>query len=169
MQRCESTFKGCNPSAFYNGCSGDHVSWNKAAELVAAFTLAASPCVDMSDADNQIHIHKAGASVSCSCPSDIHSRHLFLPTLSKSWNNGKSYYGTSHPSPWWVSHCHRLRRSLIPLYFLPEFIGELKDELKRPLVVKYSDKTDSPLQSLEQKLENSIGIKQHLKLTQSGL
>jgi len=58
---------------------------------------------------------------------------------------------------------------MIPLDFLLEFIGELKDELKRPLVVKYSDNADSPLQSLEQKLENSIGIKQHLKLTESGL
>ena len=38
---------------------------------MAAFTLAASPCVDMSDADNQIHIHEAGKSVPCSCPSDI--------------------------------------------------------------------------------------------------
>ena len=46
---------------------------------------------------------------------------------------------------------------MISLHFLPEFIGELKDKLKRPLVVKYSDKADSPLQDLEQKLENSTG------------
>jgi len=58
---------------------------------------------------------------------------------------------------------------VISLHFLPEFIGELKDKLKRPLVVKYSDKADAPLQDLEQKLENSTGIKQHLKLTESGL
>jgi len=58
---------------------------------------------------------------------------------------------------------------VISLHFLPEFIGELKDKLKRPLVVKYSDQADSPLQDLEQKLENNTGIKQHLKLTESGL
>ena len=66
-------------------------------------------------------------------------------------------------------HCNRLRRPVISLHLLQEFIGELKDELKRPLVVKYSDKEDSPLQSLEQKLENNVKIKQHLKLTDSGL
>ena len=58
---------------------------------------------------------------------------------------------------------------MIPLDFLLEFIGELKDELQRPLIVKYSDKADSSLQSLKKKLDNSIRTKQHLKLTQSGL
>jgi len=58
---------------------------------------------------------------------------------------------------------------VISLHFLPEFIGELKDELKQPFVVKYSDKADSPLQSIKNKLDNNIGIQQHLKLTQSGL
>jgi len=62
-----------------------------------------------------------------------------------------------------------LRQSVISLHFLPEFIGELKNELKRPLVVKYSDREDGPLQSLEQKLDDIIKIKQHLKLTQRGL
>ena len=51
-------------------------------------------------------------------------------------------------------------------YFLPEFIGELKDEFQRALVVKYSDKADSPLRSLERRLDNKIRIKQQLKLTQ---
>ena len=55
------------------------------------------------------------------------------------------------------------------LHYLPEFIGELKDEFQQPLVVKYADKADSPLQSLKTKLGTNIRIKQHLKLTQSGL
>jgi len=57
------------------------------------------------DADNQIHIHiyEAGAPVSCSCPSDIRpTLTISLPIYSI--HNGNSYYGTNHPSSWWVSH-----------------------------------------------------------------
>ena len=52
------------------------------------------------------------------------------------------------------------------ILFLTEFIGELKDQFQRQLVVKYSAKADSPLQSLEKQLDNNIRIKQQLKLTQ---
>ena len=38
---------------------------------------------------------------------------------------------------------------VISFYFLTEFIGELKNQFQRQLVVKYSDKADSPLQSIE--------------------
>jgi len=68
-----------------------------------------------------------------------------------------------------VTLSHRLCCSLISSHFLSEFIGELKDQFQRPLVVKYSDKVDSPVQSLAKKLDNNIGIKQHLKLTRNGL
>ena len=56
--------------------------------------------------------------------------------------------------------------SVISLYFLTEFIGELKNQFQRQLVVRYSDKADSPLQSIEKQLDNNIRIKQQLKLTQ---
>jgi len=58
---------------------------------------------------------------------------------------------------------------LTSLHFLLEFIGELTDRFQRPLVVMYSDKADSPLHKLEQKLDNKTRVQQHLKLTHSGL
>ena len=59
---------------------------------MAAFTLAALLCVDMSDADNQIHIYKAGASVSCSCPSDTLIEEMvdFIVQWLESWSGGYS-------------------------------------------------------------------------------
>jgi len=71
-----------------------------------------------------------------------------------------------------LGECHIVPSALLIrdlITFLPEFIGELKDESQRPLVVKYSDKVDSPLQNLEAKLNNEVRTQQHLKLTQSGL
>jgi len=48
--------------------------------------------VDMSDADNQIHIYKAGASVSYSCPSDILIEEIvdFIVQWLESWSDGYS-------------------------------------------------------------------------------
>ena len=56
--------------------------------------------------------------------------------------------------------------SAISFYSLTEFIGELENQFQRQLVVKYSDKADSPLQSIEKQLDNNIRIKQQLTLTQ---
>jgi len=57
-----------------------------------AFTLAALPCVDMSDVDNQIHIYKTGAFASCSCPSDILIEEMvdFIVQWLESWSGGYS-------------------------------------------------------------------------------
>ena len=136
----------------------------EAAELVSVLI-----CLD---ADDQIYIREAGAPVSCSCPSAIRSTLIIsLPIHSiqklKQWKKLLCY--ESSESLVSVTLSHWLRRSVISLCLLPEFIGELKDELQRPLIVKYSDKADSSLQSLKKKLDNSIRTKQHLKLTQSGL
>ena len=127
--------------------------------LVAAATLAASPCVDMS-------IKLTLTRQECLCLVLIHliyvlhAQHLFLFTLYTSWNNGTSYYGTSYPSPWWVSRCSiDFIWSVNSFYLLTEFIGELKDQFQWQLVVKYSDKADGPLQSIEKQLDNSIRIK----------
>jgi len=65
--------------------------------------------------------------------------------------------------------CHIVPLALLINNFLTEFIGELKNQSERPLVVKYSDKADIPLQSLKKKLDSNIRTKQHLKLPQSGL
>jgi len=56
--------------------------------------------------------------------------------------------------------------SAISFYFLTEFIGELKNQFQQQLVIKYSDKADNPLQSIEKQLNNNTRIRQQLKLTQ---
>jgi len=57
---------------------------------------------------------------------------------------------------------------LIWLQSISEFIGQLDDNFAQSLIVKYSDKADSPLESVSGKLDNRKRGAQHLKLTQSG-
>jgi len=47
------------------------------------------------------------------------------------------------------------------------FIAKLEDGFSQPLVLKYFDKADKPLQSPNGKLDNSIRNEQHMKLTRS--
>jgi len=160
-------------SAFYNRCQ-ELTNCNrrscqlKQGGLVAAPTLVASPCVDVSRCSISSS-HSRGRSL-CACSwytphtHDISTYPLYPKTMEKA---------TMVRVIRVLGECNilsqLLRQSVISLHFLPEFIGELKNELKRPLVVKYSDREDGPLQSLEQKLDDIIKIKQHLKLTQRGL
>ena len=75
----------------------------QAGTLVTAFTLGASLCVDMSRWCRWTFIRQE-----CLCVDLVHLiyvLHAQYRFLSTGWNNGTSYYGTSHPSPWWVSHC----------------------------------------------------------------
>jgi len=151
-------------SAFHNGCSElSNCNWRSCQLKENGWRKPGH------------YIHKAGAPVPCSpcsCPSDIRpTLTLSLPIHSiqklKQWKMLVWY--ESSESLVSVTFSHRLCWSAISLSFLPEFIGELKDQCQRPLVVRYSDRADSPLQSLAQKFDNNIRIKQHLKLTQSGL
>jgi len=108
----------------------------------------------------------------CSCPSDIRPTiTLSLPIHSihklRQWKRLLWYEASESLVS--VTLPHRLRWSVISLHFLPGFIAEFKGEFQRPLFVKYSGKADSPLQSIEKKLDNKIRTKQRLTLTQSGL
>ena len=149
--------------------SAERKRLRQAGELVTP-TLTASSCVDMSRCGRSSSHPRAP--VSCCYPSDIRPTFtLSLPIHSihklRQWKR-LLWYETSE-SLVSVTLPHRLRWSVISLHFLPEFIVELKDEFQRSLVVKYSDKADSPLQTIEKKLDNKIRTKQHLKLTQSRL
>jgi len=48
------------------------------------------------------------------------------------------------------------------------FVGKFDDRFPRPLIIKYSHKTDVPLQTLRDKLDNNKGTEQSLSLAQSG-
>jgi len=52
------------------------------------------------------------------------------------------------------------------LHLLSEFIGKLDDKVSRPLIVKYSHKTNVPLQILKDKFDNSKRTEQKLELAQ---
>jgi len=54
------------------------------------------------------------------------------------------------------------------LHLLSEFIGIVDDKVSRPLIVKYSQKTNVPLQTLEHRFDNRKRTEQKLKLDQSG-
>jgi len=54
------------------------------------------------------------------------------------------------------------------LHLLSEFIGKLDDKVSRPLIVKYSQNTNVPLQALKDRFDNSKRTEQKLKLGQSG-
>jgi len=54
------------------------------------------------------------------------------------------------------------------LHLLSEFIGIIDDQVSRPLIVKYSQKTNVPLQTLEHRFDNRKRTEQKLKLGQSG-
>ena len=99
LQRCDPTVLFITDAASYHRRSCQAALW-----LLPHLRLRrVLICLDVV---YQAHTHEAGVSVSCSYSSDIrHAQHLFLSALSTSWNNGTSYYGTSHPSLWWVSHC----------------------------------------------------------------
>jgi len=54
------------------------------------------------------------------------------------------------------------------LHLLSELIGTVDDQVSRPLVVKYSPKTNVPLQTLKQRFDDRKRTEQKLKLSQSG-
>jgi len=54
------------------------------------------------------------------------------------------------------------------LHLLSEFIRIVGDQVSRPLIVKYSPKTDVPLQTLKHRFDNRKRTEQNLKLGQSG-
>ena len=54
------------------------------------------------------------------------------------------------------------------LHSLSEFIGIVDDKVSRPLIVKHSQKTNAPLQTLKHRFDNSERTEQKLKLGQSG-
>jgi len=53
------------------------------------------------------------------------------------------------------------------LHLLSELIGKVDDQISRPLVVKYSQKTNAPLRTLKYNFDNSSRTEQKLKLGQS--
>jgi len=53
------------------------------------------------------------------------------------------------------------------LHLLSEFIKIVDDKVSRPLIVKYSPKTNVPLQTLKHRFENRKRTEQKLKLGQS--
>jgi len=54
------------------------------------------------------------------------------------------------------------------LHLLSELIGTVDDKVSRPLIVKYSHKTNVPLQTLKHRFDNRKRTEQKLKLGQSG-
>ena len=54
------------------------------------------------------------------------------------------------------------------LHLLSEFIGIVDDKVSRPLIIKYSPKTNAPLQTLKHRFNNRKRTEQKLKLGQSG-
>ena len=158
------TSKMWSNSAFYNRCS-ELSPEIMSCSLVAAATLAASPWVDMS-----IKSHSQGRSVCV----------LFLSIWYTPSTHSISFYPL-YPLVETMEQATMVRvirvlgecpivpsasLSVNSFCFLTEFIGELKDQFQRQLVVKYSAKADSPLQTIEKQLDNNIRIKQQLKLTQ---
>ena len=158
------TWKMWSNSAFYNRCS-ELSPQIMSGGLVAAAILAASPWVDMS-----IKSHSQGRSVCV----------LFLSIWYTPSTHSISFYPL-YPLVETMEQATMVRvirvlgecpivpsasLSVNSFCFLTEFIGELKDQFQRQLVVKYSAKADSPLQTIEKQLDNNIRIKQQLKLTQ---
>jgi len=62
----------------------------------------------------------------------------------------------------------RIHSSEDLLHLLSELIGIVDDKVSRPLIVKYSPKTDIPLQTLKHRFDNRKRTEQKLKLGQSG-
>ena len=162
-------------SASYNGCSEltncnwrscqpKEIGWGKPGNLWLLSHLRLRRVLICLDADDQVH--KAGVPVCWSCSSGIGpTRTVSLPNRClKQWKM-LLWYELSE-SLVSVALLHRLHWSVVSFYFLTEFVGELEDKFQRQLVVKYSDRADSPLQSLEKQLDNNIRIKQYLKLIQ---
>ena len=165
-----SLWRKWSDSVFYNWCSElTNCNW-RSCQLkengwgkLAAPTLAASLCVDLSRC-GQSSSHSQGRSA------------LIYPHTICSYPLCSKVEAMENATMVQVirilGECHIVPSALLIrdlITFLPEFIGELKNESQRPLVVKYTDKVDSPLQNLEAKLNNEVRTQQHLKLTQSRL
>ena len=155
-------------SASYNGCSEltncnwrscqlKEIGWGKPRHLWLLSHLQLRRVLICLDADDQVDIHKAGVPACWSCSSDIRpTRTVSLPIYwLKQWNK-LLWYGSSE-SLVSVALFHRLHWSVISFYFLTAFIGELKDQFQQQLVVKYSDKADSPPQSIENNWTTTSG------------
>ena len=54
------------------------------------------------------------------------------------------------------------------LHLLSELVGIVDDQVSRPLIVKYSQKMNVPLQTLKHRFDNRKRTEQKLKLGQSG-
>ena len=54
------------------------------------------------------------------------------------------------------------------LHLLSELIGIVDDQVSRPLIVKYSQKMNVPLQTLKHRFDNRKRTEQKLKLGQNG-
>ena len=54
------------------------------------------------------------------------------------------------------------------LHLLSELIGTVDDQVSRPLIIKYSQKTNVPLRTLKHRFDNRKRTEQKLKLGQSG-
>ena len=86
--------------------SAERKPTRQARAFVTALTLAASPCVDMSRCRrSSSHSRARNACVLFLFLSIRRSHYLFPSALFKSFSNGKSYYGTSCPNRWRMSHC----------------------------------------------------------------
>ena len=83
-----------------------------------------------------------------------------------SWNNQMNIF-RHKPFELPVSPTQSVQSTSMLIWF-SEFIGHLDDNFPQSLIIKYSDKTDSPLESVNGKLDNRIRGTQHLKLAQSG-
>ena len=102
-------------SAFYNRCSElinwnwrscqlKEIGWCKSGHLWLLPHLQLRRVLIRLDADNQVHI-SFGRGACVHLIYALHPRYLFLSAPFTNWNNGKSHYGMSHQSPWWVSCC----------------------------------------------------------------
>jgi len=54
------------------------------------------------------------------------------------------------------------------LHLLLELIGTVDDQVSQPLIIKYSQKMNVPLQNLKHRFNNRKKMEQKLKLDQSG-
>ena len=93
-----------------------------------------------------------------------HAQYRFLST---GWNNGKCYYGTSHPSRWWVSHCSigfidQWSHSSFPQNSLGSSRINSNDSLSSSTLTRRI----VPFRVLKNNWTTIIRIKQQLKLTQ---
>ena len=112
IQKRESRFKGCDPTVLFITDAASYHRRSCKAALWLLPHLQLRRVLICLDVVYQAHTHEAGVSVSCSYSSDIRPSHTAsLPITS--WNNGTSYYGTSHPSPWWVLYCSVASSDLI--------------------------------------------------------